>query len=77
MESLHDGNIRIVSFIWCNKEKTILKCGHINNWDVSNVTNMKYIFLDASSFNENINNWDVSNVICVLCFLMQLHLIKI
>merc|ERR1711988_1351138 len=34
----------------------------INNWDVSNVTNMSAMFSEANSFNQPINNWDVSNV---------------
>jgi surface protein len=35
--------------------------GDISNWDVSNVTNMNYLFND-SQFNGDISNWDVSNV---------------
>ncbi|MCF2487717.1 BspA family leucine-rich repeat surface protein [Dyadobacter sp. CY347] len=34
----------------------------INNWDVSNVTNMQGMFYLASNFNEPIGDWDVSNV---------------
>jgi surface protein len=36
----------------------------IENWDVSNVTNMNGLFFDEcfSTFNEDISNWDVSNV---------------
>ena len=38
----------------------------IGNWDVSNVTNMAYMFRDnsptGSTFNQPIGNWDVSNV---------------
>lgn len=34
----------------------------INGWDVSNVTNMSYLFAGISSFNLPINDWDVSNV---------------
>jgi surface protein len=34
----------------------------IGNWDVSNVTNMVYMFNNASAFNQDIGNWDVSNV---------------
>lgn len=35
-----------------------------NNWNVSNVTDMSYIFSDQqyTNFNYDINNWDVSNV---------------
>ena len=33
----------------------------LNNWDVSNVTNMWSMFKNASSFNQPLNNWNVSN----------------
>ncbi len=35
----------------------------IETWDVSNVTDMSYIFYNCEYFNQNINSWDVSNVI--------------
>jgi len=38
------------------------KYGEINNWDVSNVTNMTSIFEDAHFFNQPLNKWNVSNV---------------
>ena len=31
----------------------------LNNWNVSNVTDMKGMFWDATSFNQQLNNWDV------------------
>ena len=31
-------------------------------WDVSGVTDMSYMFLDAGSFNSDLTPWDVSNV---------------
>jgi surface protein len=40
--------------------------GNIGNWDVSNITNMQQMFLNAVSFNNNgnssINNWNTSKV---------------
>ena len=35
--------------------------GDISKWDVSNVTNMTYMFY-GSTFNKDISEWDVSNV---------------
>ena len=32
----------------------------LNDWDVSNVTDMEQMFLDATSFNQPLNNWNVS-----------------
>ena len=34
----------------------------INNWDMSNVTNMASMFLNCKSFNQLLNNWNVGNV---------------
>ena len=34
----------------------------IGNWDVSNVTDMNWMFYQASSFNQPLNDWDVSSV---------------
>ena len=40
----------------------------LNNWDVSNVTNMAWMFgvqfgtNGLGDFNQHLNNWDVSNV---------------
>lgn len=33
-----------------------------NDWDVSNVAVMSWLFKNAESFNQNIGNWDISNV---------------
>ncbi|MBN1215869.1 MAG: DUF285 domain-containing protein [Candidatus Lokiarchaeota archaeon] len=42
--------------------KSIGNIGNINNWDVSNVIDMRHVFNGATSFNQNIDNWDVSSV---------------
>ena len=34
----------------------------ISLWDVSHVTNMRYMFYDARVFNQDIGSWDVGNV---------------
>ena len=44
------------------KQRVVTKYGEINNWDVSKVTNMKFMFEGAVSFNQPLNNWNVSNV---------------
>ena len=36
--------------------------GDISSWDVSNVTNMEYMFFMCKNFNQDISSWDVSNV---------------
>jgi len=35
---------------------------NINNWNVSNVTNMARTFIGMSNYNQPLNDWDVSNV---------------
>ena len=46
------------------KEDIVKKYGEINNWDVSKVTDMGYMFEleGAVSFNQPLNKWNVSNV---------------
>ncbi|MFC4095192.1 BspA family leucine-rich repeat surface protein [Euzebyella saccharophila] len=36
--------------------------GAIDNWDVSNITNMQSMFISARIFNQPLNSWDTSNV---------------
>ena len=39
----------------------------LENWDVSNVTNMRYMFNNCRNFNSDLSNWDVSNVEDMTC----------
>jgi hypothetical protein len=34
----------------------------LNNWDVSKVTTMKYMFFRAAAYNQPMDNWNVSKV---------------
>jgi surface protein len=34
----------------------------IENWDVSNVSDVMFMFYDANAFNQNLSGWDVDNV---------------
>ena len=48
---------------WCsNPAEAETKYGHISQWDVSRVTNMKELFKWKNAFNDDISGWDVSNV---------------
>ena len=39
-----------------------LKVNLLNNWDVSNLTNIASLFFGCTNFNTQIGNWNVSNV---------------
>ena len=44
------------------KREVIKLFGKIENWDVSNVTNMDHLFYGANYFNQPLNKWNVSKV---------------
>jgi len=53
MQSLFDRDINYASYYFNND---------LSSWDVSRVTNMKYMFWFASSFNGDISSWETSKV---------------
>jgi len=46
----------------------------INNWNVSTVTNMNFMFRKCSSFNQPIDQWDVNQVTGLISFMQQVTL---
>ena len=48
------------TFTTWNNSNTV--CDDVENWDTSLVTNMRAVFIDKWTFNEDISAWDVSNV---------------
>ena len=40
----------------------VVKYGEIEIWDTSDVLNLKYLFYQKTTFNEDISKWDVSSV---------------
>ncbi len=52
---------------WMSMEKAFRGCQNLRIYatdipDLSQVTNMSYMFQNASQFNQHVNNWDVSNI---------------
>ena len=62
-EEITDDNIHKAVEEWCRDKKSAMyKYGPIEEWDTSNVTDMKDLFTSMSDFNDDISNWDVSKV---------------
>ena len=63
LNHIDTNKIKNMSFLFSKGAKFGLSNfnGDISQWDVSNVTDMKYMFAH-SDFNGNISEWDVSNV---------------
>ena len=56
-------NLSDVIDIFINDQIPIVnKYGEIEDWDVTNVTNMEFMFSGKTTFNQNLNEWNVSNV---------------
>ena len=48
----------------------------LENWNVSNVKNMKEMFKGATSFNQPIENWNVPNVVDMRGMLYDANLLN-
>lgn len=60
---LDNETIRTAVNLWFDdKEECIKRYGHISEWNVTNVTDMKALFKFKITFDEDIRKWDVSNV---------------
>ena len=46
-------------FFDCEELKSV---GDLSSWDVSNVTDMSFMFRDCNCLNPDVSSWDVSNV---------------
>ena len=58
-----DANIQTAVDLWVSDPAAAtITYGAISTWDVSQVTDMSYLFKDKTDFNDDISNWDVSNV---------------
>ena len=58
-----DDNIQNAVDEWLSNPASAMEIyGNISEWDVSNVTDMSYLFQYAYSFNDDISEWDVSSV---------------
>ena len=63
LTAITDANIQTAVDLWVSDPAAAtITYGAISTWDVSQVTDMSYLFKDKTDFNDDISNWDVSNV---------------
>jgi surface protein len=56
-------DLKIAVELWVSDNTSaLLEYGPINEWDTSLITNMRLLFNQQVSFNDDISDWDVSNV---------------
>ena len=59
----HDGGIRTAVGAWlADPAEAKARYGPIASWDVSEVTDLSWLFRRATSFNGDLSRWNVSNV---------------
>ncbi len=62
--------IEAIKLYCLDKNKCILKFGNSNEWNVSNITDMYYLF-GYNNFDGDISKWNVSNVTNMCCMFMN------
>ena len=63
-----DGGIRTAVGAWFEDPAAAkARYGPIASWDVSEVTNMSYLFQHRPGFNEDLSRWNVSSVVHMTC----------
>ena len=60
LEEIDTSKITNMSNLFANSKRTDFS--GIEKWNVSNVTDMSFLFGNCENFNQDISNWDVSNV---------------
>ena len=64
----HDGGIQTAVRVWfADPSAAKAKYGPIASWDVSEVTDLSYLFDNQAGFNEDLSRWNVSNVVNMQC----------
>jgi surface protein len=63
LTAITDANIQTAVDLWVSDPSAATTTyGNISDWDVSQVTDMSYLFHNKTTFNDDISNWDVSKV---------------
>lgn len=52
----------VTTMAWMFNACSTMNSSTLNNWTVDNVTNMSFLFSDATTFNRNLSSWTVTNV---------------
>jgi len=55
------------------KQETIAWYGEIGDWDVQNVTDMRYLFYKCTDFNSDLSKWNVENVLNATCMFQDCY----